>query len=139
MREAAARAGLPLDLLQRFPHQLSGGQKARVGIARAVAPRPRLLVLDEPTAALDVSVQAVILQLLDRLRREDGIGLLFVSHDLNVVRMLCDDLVVLQAGQVVEAGRSQQVFQRPQAAYTRTLLDAVPYFDPQRTELLKTA
>jgi len=139
VREAAARAGLPLDLLQRFPHQLSGGQKARVGIARAVAPRPRLLVLDEPTAALDVSVQAVILQLLDRLRREDGIGLLFVSHDLNVVRMLCDDLVVLQAGKVVEAGPSQSIFQQPQAAYTRMLLDAVPYFDPQRTELLKTA
>lgn len=139
VREAAARAGLPLDLLQRFPHQLSGGQKARVGIARAVAPRPRLLILDEPTAALDVSVQAVILQLLDRLRREDGIGLLFVSHDLNVVRMLCDDLVVLQAGKVVEAGRSQSIFQHPQAAYTRKLLDAVPYFDPQRRELLKTA
>jgi peptide/nickel transport system ATP-binding protein len=139
VREAAARAGLPMDLLQRFPHQLSGGQKARVGIARAVAPRPRLLILDEPTAALDVSVQAVILQLLDRLRREDGIGLLFVSHDLNVVRMLCDDLVVLQAGKIVEAGPSQSIFQRPQAAYTRMLLDAVPYFDPQRTELLKTA
>ena len=91
VRDAADRAGLPMDLLQRFPHQLSGGQKARVGIARAVAPRPRLMILDEPTAALDVSVQAVILQLLDRLRREEGIGLLFVSHDLNVVRMLCDD------------------------------------------------
>ncbi|TAJ97718.1 MAG: ABC transporter ATP-binding protein [Reyranella sp.] len=139
VREAARRAGLPMDLLERFPHQLSGGQKARVGIARAVAPRPRLLILDEPTAALDVSVQAVILQLLDRLRREDGIGLLFVSHDLNVVRMLCDDLVVLQAGKVVETGPSQSIFQRPQAAYTRMLLDAVPYFDPQRTELLKTA
>jgi peptide/nickel transport system ATP-binding protein len=139
VREAAVRAGLPMDLLQRFPHQLSGGQKARVGIARAVAPRPRLLVLDEPTAALDVSVQAVILQLLDRLRREDGIGLLFVSHDLNVVRMLCDDLVVLRAGQVVEAGRSQAVFQRPEASYTRTLLEAVPYFDPKRVDALQTA
>jgi peptide/nickel transport system ATP-binding protein len=139
VREAAARAGLPMDLLERFPHQLSGGQKARVGIARAIAPRPRLLVLDEPTAALDVSVQAVILQLLDRLRREDGIGLLFVSHDLNVVRMLCDDLVVLQAGQVVEAGRSQEVFQRPRAVYTRTLLEAVPYFDPQRAAARQTA
>ena len=132
VRDAAARAGLPMDLLERYPHQLSGGQKARVGIARAIAPRPRLLVLDEPTAALDVSVQAVILQLLDRLRREDGIGLLFVSHDLNVVRMLCDDLVVLQAGRVVEAGPSQAVFARPQAPYTRALLDAIPYFDPQR-------
>jgi peptide/nickel transport system ATP-binding protein len=79
-----------------------------------------------------VSVQAVILQLLDRLRREEGIGLLFVSHDLNVVRMLCDDLVVLQAGKVMEAGPSQAIFQHPQTEYTRTLLEAVPYFDPQR-------
>jgi peptide/nickel transport system ATP-binding protein len=130
VRESAERAGLPEALLERFPHQLSGGQKARVGIARAIAPRPRLLVLDEPTAALDVSVQAVILQLLDRLRREDGIGLLFVSHDLNVVRMLCDDLVVLQAGRVVEAGPSQAVFANPQAEYTRALLAAIPYFEP---------
>ena len=130
VRDAAERAGLPMDLLERLPHQLSGGQKARVGIARAIAPGPRLLVLDEPTAALDVSVQAVILQLLDRLRREDGIGLLFVSHDLNVVRMLCDDLVVLRAGRVVEAGPSAAVFARPQAAYTQALLDAIPHFEP---------
>ena len=132
VREAAGRAGLPMDLLQRFPHQLSGGQKARVGIARAVAPSPRLMILDEPTAALDVSVQAVILQLLDKLRREEGIGLLFVSHDLNVVRMLCDDLVVLQAGKVMEAGSSQEIFRQPQSDYTRMLLDAVPYFEPKR-------
>ena len=135
VREAAGRAGLPADLLERFPHQLSGGQKARVGIARAIAPQPRLLVLDEPTAALDVSVQALILQLLDRLRREDGIGLLFVSHDLNVVRMLCDDLVVLEAGRVVEAGGSAAVFAEPQTPYTRALLDAIPYFDPQAAPL----
>ena len=129
VREAAARAGLGEELLGRLPHQLSGGQKARVGIARAVAPRPRLLVLDEPTAALDVSVQAVILQLLDRLRREEGVGLLFVSHDLNVVRMLCDELVVLQAGRVVEAGASRAVFERPAADYTRALLAAIPHFE----------
>ena len=132
VRQAASRAGLGEDLLSRFPHQLSGGQKARVGIARAIAPGPKLLILDEPTAALDVSVQAVILQLLDRLRREDGIGLLFVSHDLNVVRMLCDDLVVLQSGRVVEAGPSRDVFSRPAADYTRMLLDAVPHFEPDR-------
>ena len=89
-------------------------------------------MLDEPTAALDVSVQAVVLQLLDRLRRDNDIALLFVSHDLNVVRMLCDDLVVLQAGKVMEAGPSQEVFRRPQADYTRALLDAVPYFEPKR-------
>ena len=130
VHDAADRAGLPPDLLDRLPHQLSGGQKARVGIARAIAPGPRLLILDEPTAALDVSVQAVILQLLDRLRREEGIGLLFVSHDLNVVRMLCNDLVVLEAGRVVEAGPSATIFAAPAAPYTRTLLDAIPYFDP---------
>ncbi len=128
--EAADRAGLPAGLLSRLPHQLSGGQKARVGIARAVAPRPRLLVLDEPTAALDVSIQAVILQLLDRLRREDDIALLFVSHDLNVVRMLCDDMVVLQQGRVVEAGPSRQLFLAPREATTQALLAAIPHFEP---------
>ncbi len=136
VREAASRAGLPAELLDRLPHQLSGGQKARVGIARAIAPRPLLLILDEPTAALDVSVQAGVLQLLDRLRREDGLALLFVSHDLNVVRMMCDDLVVLQHGRVVEAGPSRAVFDAPQAAYTRTLLDAVPHFDPHGAPVL---
>jgi len=130
VREAAGRAGLPQALLDRLPHQLSGGQKARVGIARAIAPHPALLILDEPTAALDVSIQAGVLQLLDRLRREDGLALLFVSHDLNVVRMMCDDLVVLRHGRVVEAGPSQAMFDAPQAAYTRTLLDAVPHFEP---------
>ncbi len=130
VRDAADRAGLPTDLLERYPHQLSGGQKARVGIARAIAPRPLLLVLDEPTAALDVSIQAVILQLLDRLRREEDMALLFVSHDLNVVRMMCDDLVVLKEGKMVEAGPSRAVFENPQAPYTRALLDAIPHFEP---------
>ncbi len=134
VQEAASRAGLPLNLLTRLPHQLSGGQKARIGIARALAPRPALLVLDEPTAALDVSIQAGVLQLLDRLRRQDGVALLFVSHDLNVVRMMCDELVVLQHGQVVEAGPSASVFAAPSADYTRLLLDAVPHFDPASSE-----
>ena len=127
VEECATRVGLPLELLPRFPHQLSGGQKARVGIARAIACRPRLLVLDEPTAALDVSVQAVVLQLLDRLRREDNLSLLFVSHDLNVVRMMCDHTIVLRDGRIVEQGESRELFDNPQTDYTRELVDAVPH------------
>ena len=127
VEECSDRVGLPKELLSRFPHQLSGGQKARVGIARAIACRPRLLVLDEPTAALDVSVQAVVLQLLDRLRREDSLAFLFVSHDLNVVRMMCDRTIVLRAGGIVEQGESRALFANPQTDYTRELVDAVPH------------
>ena len=125
VRECAERVGLPLDLLERLPHQLSGGQKARVGIARAIACRPRLLILDEPTAALDVSVQAIILQLLDNLRREDQLGMLFVSHDLNVVRMMCERIIVLRNGRIVEEGRNQTIFSNARDPYTQTLIDAV--------------
>jgi len=127
--ECAERVGLGAELLPRFPHQLSGGQKARVGIARAIACRPRLLVLDEPTAALDVSVQAVVLQLLDRLRREDDLAFLFVSHDLNVVRMMCDRTIVLRNGRIVEQGESRALFDNPQTAYTRELVEAVPHIE----------
>ena len=129
---AADQVGLPLSLLDRFPHQLSGGQKARVGIARAISVAPQLLILDEPTAALDVSVQAVVLQLLDRLRRENGMAYLFVSHDLNVIRMMCDETIVMQNGVIVERGPSQQIFDAPAEAYTRHLVAAIPHFDPQR-------
>jgi len=129
VEECAQRVGLPAELLPRFPHQLSGGQKARIGIARAIACRPRLLVLDEPTAALDVSVQAVVLQLLDRLRREDNLAFLFVSHDLNVVRMMCDHTIVLRNGCIVEQGESRAVFDNPQTAYTRELVEAVPHIE----------
>jgi peptide/nickel transport system ATP-binding protein len=129
VEECAERVGLPVELLTRFPHQLSGGQKARVGIARAIACRPRLLVLDEPTAALDVSVQAVVLQLLDRLRREDNLAFLFVSHDLNVVRMMCDRTIVLRSGRIVEQGESRALFDNPQTDYTRELVEAVPHIE----------
>ena len=128
--QLAVRVGFPPALLHRFPHQLSGGQKARVGIARALAVEPRLLVLDEPTAALDVAVQATVLGLLDQLRRETGMAFLFVSHDLNVVRMMCERTIVLQAGRVVEEGPSDAVLDRPQAEYTKALVAAIPHFEP---------
>jgi peptide/nickel transport system ATP-binding protein len=125
--ELAAEVGLPLDLLDRFPHQLSGGQKARVGIARAIALRPELVVLDEPTAALDVSVQAVVLNLLQDLKESLGMSYLFVSHDLNVVRLLCDRVMVMRSGRIVEQGPTAQVLESPASDYTRELISAIPH------------
>src|ERR1700675_3254320 len=125
--ELAGLVGLPINLLDRFPHQLSGGQKAGVGIPRAIALHPKLVVLDEQTAALDVSVQAVVLNLLHDLKQSMGMSYLFVSHDLNVVRLLCDRVIVMRAGRIVEQGPSERVLGDPQDAYTKELLTAIPH------------
>ncbi|MFF2779788.1 ABC transporter ATP-binding protein [Streptomyces sp. NPDC058052] len=140
----AARAARVADLLDRvglgareaaaLPRGLSGGQRQRVAIARALAVEPRVLVLDEAVAALDVSIQAQILDLLREIRREAGIGYLFVTHDLAVVRHVADDVLVLKAGRVVEAGPVDRVLGAPEHPYTRLLLDSVPRrgWDPTR-------
>ncbi|UZF92100.1 dipeptide ABC transporter ATP-binding protein [Bosea sp. NBC_00550] len=125
--ELARLVGLPVELIDRFPHQLSGGQKARVGIARAIALDPDLVILDEPTAALDVSVQAVVLNLLEELKGRLGMSYLFVSHDLNVVRLLCDRVIVMKTGSIVEEGTAEEVLGDPKAEYTRELLTAIPH------------
>lgn len=131
----ARRMQLGADLLARYPAQLSGGQLQRVCIGRALATQPDLLVLDEPTSSLDVSVRAGILDLLDTLRRETGVAMLFISHDLETIRAVCDRVVVLYLGCEVEAGPVEAVFARPAHPYTQALLSAQLHADPTiRTE-----
>ena len=120
------RVGLSEALLDRFPHQLSGGQRQRIGIARAIALAPRLVVADEITSGLDVSTQAQILTLLRALKRDLGLALIFISHDLSTVRILCDRVLVLRQGEAVETGPCAELFASPKHPYTRMLLDSIP-------------
>lgn len=118
--------GLPVDSLQRYPHQFSGGQRQRIAIARAVMMRPDVLVADEAVSALDVSVQAQVLALLDEIQQKLGIAILFITHDLRVAAQICDDVIVMQHGVIVEHGSAREVLTSPRHAYTRSLIDAAP-------------
>lgn len=144
--EVLQRVGMPVDTAQRYPGQFSGGQRQRIAIARAVIGRPRLVVCDEPVSALDLSVQAQVLNLLNELQKSMGLALLFISHDLTVVRHVSRRTVVLYRGDIVEQGDADQVHNDPQHPYTRALLTAAPVPDPliqrlrrQQCELARSA
>ena len=138
--ELMEEVGLQSDQMSRYPHEFSGGQRQRVGIARALAVNPEFIVADESVSALDVSVQAQILNLMLSLRDKHNLTILFIAHDLSVVEYLCDQVVVLYLGKVVESGNAKDVYSNPQHPYTRALMSAVPVPDPKANinrEILK--
>jgi ABC-type glutathione transport system ATPase component len=126
------RVGLDASMGSRYPHEFSGGQRQRIAIARALAAEPRIVVADEPTSSLDVSIQAQVLDLLAELRAEKGIALLFISHDLAVVRRIANRIAVMRAGRILELGPTQAVLEQPRHLYTQALISAVPLPDPTR-------
>ncbi len=131
--ELLERVGLSSEHYNRFPHEFSGGQRQRIGIARALAPKPKLVIADEPVSALDVSIQAQIVNLLDDLQDEFGLTYLFVAHDIGVVRHISDRIAVMSHGKIVEQGSADQVCERPVDPYTKKLLSAVPIPDPRES------
>jgi oligopeptide/dipeptide ABC transporter ATP-binding protein len=126
------QVGLPREAANRYPHEFSGGQRQRIGIARALAVQPRLIVADEPVSALDMTIQAQILNLLLDKQEQRGLALLFIGHDLSVIRHFCDRVLVLYLGRIVESGPTEEVFGNPRHPYTRALIDAAPVAHPAR-------
>jgi ABC-type oligopeptide transport system ATPase subunit len=133
VRELLDIVGFNPDFVNRYPHEFSGGQRQRIGVARALALNPDLIVCDEPVSALDVSIQAQILNLLKDLQRDFGLTYLFISHDLAVVRSMSDEIAVMKDGTIVESGSADDVYQRPKHPYTKALLAAVPVPDPRES------
>jgi peptide/nickel transport system ATP-binding protein len=125
-RSLLGHVGLDAGAFDRYPHEFSGGQRQRVGIARALMFKPKVLVADEAVSALDVSIQAQILELLDRIQRETGVSMIFITHDLRVASQICDEIAVMQKGRIVEIGPPSQIFLDPRSAYTRELVAAIP-------------
>ena len=121
--------GLDADALYKYPHQFSGGQRQRIGVARAVATNPKLIIADEPVSALDLSVQAQVLNFMKKIQREFGISYLFISHDLGVVRHMCDNIAIMNRGRLVEIGSRDDIYERPLHIYTKRLLAAIPDVD----------